>query len=216
MVSNRNSEVMTDSSNNDPRYKVGKVIERHSLDGMGHELESYWAGDAEISYSLRELADYFNRELLRSVLTDRTRQNISSDVETTYRLLTGDDVSRGDEIRVRKELERDGIDVEQLEQDFVTHQAIHTYLTKGRGVTREVETGDRIENARGTLDRLRSRLIAVTETTLTNLSETGPISLGSFDIFVDIHVHCADCGTHSSLSELLDDRGCDCEGERDD
>lgn len=203
---------MTESSGDTPRYKVGKIIERYSLEGMGSDLESRWSSGGSESYSLRELADYFNKEVLRSALADGERQQISSDIETTYQLLTGDEVSRGDSIRVQKGLERSGVDVAQLTEDFVTHQAIHTYLTKGRGVTKEVETGDRLQSARETINRLRSRLIAVTETTLSNLSKTEIITLGSFDIFIEINVHCTDCGTHSSISELLTDQGCECEG----
>ena len=203
---------MTDSSNENgaPRYKVGKVIERYSLDSMGSEREARWLGDGTDSHSLRELAAYFNEEVVRAAIAGTDRREVSSDIETLYHVLSGEDVSRAEQTRVRKELERDGIDVEQLEQDFVTHQAIHTYLTKGRAVQKETEPEDRLDNARQTINRLRSRLIAVSETTLDSLRQADAITLGSYDIFVEISVHCTDCGTHKNLFELLTDRGCDC------
>ncbi|MFD1588282.1 rod-determining factor RdfA [Halorientalis brevis] len=203
---------MTDSSEerDAPRYKVGKVIERYSLDGMGSELEARWLGDGRDSHSLRELATYFNEEVVRSAIADTDRREVSGDVENLYQVLTDDDVSRAEQTRVRKELERDGIDVEQLEQDFVTHQAVHTYLTKGREVAKETEPEDRLDNARQTINRLRSRLIAVSETTLDSLRQAGAITLGSYDIFVEISVHCTDCGTHKNFFEVLTDRGCEC------
>jgi len=206
---------MADSSDSDgtSRYKVGKVINRYSLDGMGRELEEYWVGDGGDSYSLRELAEHFNKELLRSALAGTAQHRFSGDTETIYRALTDEDVSRGEQTRVRKTLERGGVDVEQLQRDFVTHQAVYTYLTKGRGVEKRTEVGDRIESARQTINGLRGRLIAVVETTLSNLIETGTLTLGSFDIFVDINVHCTDCGVHKNLSDLLDDGGCECNSD---
>ena len=207
---------MEDTANSDggSRYKVGKVIDRYSLDGMGTELESDWVGDSGESHSLRELADSFNKEVLRSALAGTEQQRFSGDLETIYHALTDEGVSRGERTRVQKTLERDGVDVEQVQQDFVTHQAIHTYLTKGRGVEKDVETGDPIETARETINRLRGRLIAVAETTLSNLANTGALTLGSFDVFVDVTVHCTECGTHTNLFELLSDGGCECDTDQ--
>jgi len=201
---------MTDTDST-PRYKVGKVIQRYSLDEMAGELENRWIGAEREEHSLRELATYFNRELLRTVLAESDQQYRSGEVDTIYHSLTGDDVSRGEQTRIRKQLERAGIDIEQLQQDFVTHQAIHTFLTKGRAVEKETENEDPIKTASKTINRLRNRLIAVSETTLSRLSNADTITLGSFDILVDINVHCTDCGTHKPLSELLTDRGCECE-----
>jgi hypothetical protein len=198
-------------ANGGARYKVGKVIDQYSLTGMGDKLEARWTGDLPDSYSLRELAAYFNKEVLRVALADTDHQQFSGGIDHIYRLLTDDDVSSGDRTRIRNALERDGIDVEALTQDFVTHQAIHTYLTKGRNVQKEEETRNRVENTRGTINRLRSRLIAVSETTLTQLRESGKITLGDFDVLVDINVHCTDCETHRNLFELLTDRGCECD-----
>ena len=207
---------MADASdpNGSPRYKVGKVIDRYSLDGMGQQLEEYWLDDGTDAYSLRELADYFNKEVLRSVLAGTSQQRFSGDLEAIYRALTDDDVSRGEQTRVRKTLERDSVDVDQLQNDFVTHQAIHTYLTKGRGVEKGTETGDRIESAKQAINGLRGRLVAVVETTLSNLRETDTITLGSVDVLVKINVHCTDCGTHKTLTALLNDGGCECESEQ--
>lgn len=201
---------MSESSGATPRYKVGKVIERYGLDGIGEDLEAHWLGDGVDAYSLRDLAEYFNKAVLESALEESDRQQFGGEVETLYRLLT-DDVSSGDRTRAEKSLERNGIDVEALRSDFVTHQAIHTYLRKGRGVEKDADSGDPLESARETVNRLRSRLTAVTETSLSTLRDRGTISLGSFDVFVEVSVHCTDCGTHRSLGDLLAQGGCDCE-----
>ncbi|UHQ98988.1 hypothetical protein HYG81_24865 (plasmid) [Natrinema zhouii] len=207
---------MADSPNSGgtSRYKVGKVMNRYSLGGTGQKLEEYWVGDDRESYSLRELAEYFNKELLRSALAKTAQQRLDGDIDTIYRTLRDEDVSRGEQVHVRKTLEHDGVDVEQLQRDFVTHQAIHTYLTKGRGVEKGSEAGDRIESARQTINGLRGRLVAVVETTLSNLRKTDIFTLGSFDIFVEINVLCTDCGSHKNISKLLNDGGCECDSKK--
>jgi hypothetical protein len=193
------------------KYKVGKVIQRHSMDGMADELENRWTGENGEARSLRDLATYFNRELLKSVLAKNDKRYRRRDVAHIFESLTEDDVSPGERTRVRKQLERDGIDVEALEQEFVTHQAIHTFLTQGRGVTKDTEPGgDRLGRAKQTINSLRNRVIAVTETTITQLSKAEILTIGSFDIFVDLTVHCADCGTSISVSELFESKGCEC------
>lgn len=203
---------MTESadSNTEPRFKVGEVMDRYSLAGIGDQLEARWTGDYPESYSLRELAAYFNKEVLRVALTDTDHQ-FSGGIDHIYRLLTDDDVSSGDRTRLRNTLERDGLDVDNVKQNFVTHQAIHTYLTNGRGVQKDDRTPNRVENARETINRLQSRLIAVSETTLTQLRKSGFISLGEFDVLVDISIHCADCETHKNVFELVAARGCECD-----
>jgi len=201
---------MTDHPNT-PKYKVGRVIQRHSMDGMADELENRWTGENGESRSLRELATFFNTELLESVLSKNGQRYRRREVAHIFESLTGDDVSPGERTRVRKQLERDGIDVEALEQEFVTHQAVHTFLTKGRGVTKDTEPGgDRLEQAKQTINSLRNRVIAVTETTITQLSKAEILTIGSFDVFVDLTVHCADCGTTISVSELFESTGCEC------
>ncbi len=194
-----------------PTYKVGKVIQRRSLHDMARELEKRWTGQKREAQSLRELATYFNKELLRSVLGESDQQYRRGEIDHIFEGLTRDNVSVGEQTRIRKQLERSGIDVESLQKDFVTHQAIHTYLTKGRDVTKDTGSADRVKQGSETINRLRSRLNAVTETTLTQLAENDAVTLGSCNVIVDVNVHCTDCGTTKSVSELLDDGGCDCE-----
>ncbi|WP_336000400.1 rod-determining factor RdfA [Halorientalis halophila] len=192
-------------------YKVGKVIERYDLTGMGERLERRWLGADGESHSLRELAEEFNLAVLRAALEERGERPLDGEVETTYRALADEDTSSGDRTQVRRALERDGIDVEQLERDFVTHQAIHTYLTKGRGVQKKNDGTDRVASIRETIQRLQSRLSAVTETSLTRLRDADVITLGEFEVLVTVDVVCRDCGAHRSIADLLDEQGCDCE-----
>lgn len=201
----------------DRRSKVGRLIGTYDLDGMTEKLEARWTGDGETRSSLRELADYFNRQLLRETMIEAGMDPLQGEVENVYRLLT-DDVSAGVQTQTRKSLEREGVDVEQIERDFVSHQAIHTYLTKYRGVQKE-EDGtdeDQVEKAGQTVQRLKNRLSAVTKNTLETLQRTDRISLGDFTVSVDVRVFCQDCGEQYDVRDLLaaGHCGCDCEQER--
>ncbi|WP_440009481.1 rod-determining factor RdfA [Halomicrococcus sp. SG-WS-1] len=200
------------SENSGTRSKVQRVIDEYELAGMGEQLEAYWTGDDEEEYSLRELADVFNRAVLRAALDRAGASPLEGEVENTHRLLTDDSVSSGVRTETRNALARDGVAVEELEDDFVTHQAIHTYLTKHRGVSYEssADETDQVEKSAETIQRLRTRTAAVTETTLENLETTDRITLGDFDVIVDVRVLCDTCGRSYTVDEILEDGGCGC------
>ena len=193
--------------------KVARVLEEYDLTELGDELERRWTGEIEPQYSLRQLADFLNQELLRAAMERADVQSLDGEVENTYRLLTDEDVSRGMRTQTRKTLERDGVDIDRLRRDFVSHQAVHTYLTKYRGVTlpEEVSEEDPVEKAAAAIQRLKSRTVAVTGTTLERLESTDRVTLGQFDVLVDIRIVCEDCGAHLPITELFEEGGCRCE-----
>ncbi len=73
--------------------------------------------------------------------------------------------------------------MDDLQKNFVSHQAIHTYLTKYRGVTQDKQTDeDRIQKGLDTIQRLRAGRRAVfgvgdLVTTLIGYSITGVTDL---------------------------------------
>ena len=193
--------------------KVGRVIQEYGLEGVGEELEHRWVAEEE-QQSLRELAEWFNQQVLRMAMREANEDPLEGEVENTYRLLTNDDVTEGTRIQTRKTLERDGIDVDDLENDFVSHQAIHTYLTKYRDVeypTEEMDEEDQIAKIEDTIQRLKNRTKAVTESTLERLVRNDNLALGTFEASVEIRVTCEDCGTYVRIEELLARGGCDCD-----
>lgn len=192
--------------------KVGRLIVEYDLNGMGAELADAWLGVDGDRTSLRDLAEQFNERLVAAALAEADVDVLEGEAENTYRLLTDDDVSSGVRTRTRRSLEREGVDVERLRRDFVSHQAVHTYLTEFRGVERAEETdADRAEKAVGTVQRLESRVAAVTEKTARGLRDADNFTLGSFDVLIDVRVFCEDCGTQYDAVELFQGGGCDCE-----
>ena len=194
--------------------KVDRLLTEYSLPGMDEQLIASWTGDADERRSLRDLAEYFNRELLRAAMAEAGMTTLDGEVANTYRLLTAEDVSTGVRTQAETTLERNGIDPQRLRTDFVSHQAIHTYLTKQRGVEHPSKpVGDRAGKTERTIRRLGSRLVAVAEKRLRSLRDAGTITLGTFSVLVDVRVVCEDCGTHTDVPTLLGDGGCDCDTE---
>lgn len=192
------------------RGKVLRLIEEYGLDGMGDRLERRWTASGDERMSLRDLADEFNRELLQTSMKEAGMQPLDGNVENLYRLLTDDGVSGADRTRAERRLSREGVDVEKLSQEFVTYQAIRTYLTDHRGVSYTADTGSQSESEKERIQRLRGRVRTVTDSKLEQLRQNGDVDLGSFRTLVEVNVLCEDCGTQYDVETLLDEGCCDC------
>lgn len=190
--------------------KLDRVIEEYDLDGLAVDLERLWAGDGDRSLSTRELAAHVNQRILEASMREAGMRPLDGEVENRYRLLTDDDVSTGARIQARRDLERRGVDVERVTDDFVSHQTVYKYLTEERGVEYEREVGDQRERARGTVRRMTSRTEAIARSALERLRDTDRLALGSFDVFLDLRVRCTDCGNAYDLADLLEANGCEC------
>lgn len=193
--------------------KVARLIEEYGLgQQFGDQLEARWTADGDERDSLRTLADRFNRRLLEAAAADAGLSTVDGESANLYRLLTDDDVSRGNRTEARRRLEQAGVDVDQLEGDFVSYQAIRSYLTEYRNAEytdeREQARPDRVVQ---TLQRLTERVRSVADRSLTQLRDTGRLTLGEFRLFVDVSVLCEDCGSQYSVVELIRRGGCDCE-----
>lgn len=202
---------MTDTTDNRPSSKVARLISEYDLDGLGDELEVRWTGDGVERTSLRDLADYFNEQLLERVLIDAGLSALDSDVASTYRNLTDEDVSTGIRTDARTRLENNGVDLDSLESDFVSYQAIRSYLTEYRDAEyRRLSDEEKVEKDLQSIQRLMTRTLSVTEERIEKLSQTDRIDAGSFEVLLDVQVLCGECGRQYAISEFLDERGCDC------
>lgn len=192
------------------RYKVSRIAEKYGLTNLEDELVKLWTQEDDRA-SLRDLATYFNERVLQTAVENAGINALEGEVENMYQLLTDDEVSRGVKTETRKKLERHGIDVEELESDFVTYQAIRTYLKDGRDVEYERGTdAERTENVGQSITRLQNRTITVTEEKLSHLEQTNRIELGEFRVLLDLHIFCEDCGSQYKVGEVLEQGGCQC------
>lgn len=191
--------------------KVNRLIETYELHGLGGELERLWTADgSEKRKSLRELATVFNRRLVESAMVDAGMQSLDGEVENIYRLLTDDRVTSADRTRTRRRLERDGVDVDALQADFVSYQAIRTYLTDYRDAS-YTKNAESTKSIKETIQQLRSRITEVTESKLSRLAKRDELIPGDFRVIVDVRAVCEHCGTQTDVIALIDDGGCDCQ-----
>ncbi|WP_276259593.1 rod-determining factor RdfA [Haloglomus litoreum] len=192
------------------RSKVERVIAEYGLEGLGDELERRWLGEGREQQSLRDLADHFNERLLRRAMTVAGADPLQGESENLYRILTDDDVTQGMRTQARRSLEEAGVDPDALLEDFVSHQAIHTYLRKYRKVEQETPDDQR-EKRLEAIQRLESRLDAVTTRNVENLHATGRLDIGEFDVLTNVRIVCRDCGQQYSPAELFEQGGCECD-----
>lgn len=192
------------------RLKMIRLIDEYDLDDLGAELEQQWTADPDERSSLRELADYVNRELLAAALRDAGAEPLSSEIETLYSVLTAER-SDAERTRVRRRLQREGVDVEQLERDFVTYQAVRAYLRDHRGVE---YTGAESSNAEADIEsirRLRGRTSAVLESKVEKLRSSDAVTIGEFRTIVTASIVCEECGGRYEFDDLVERGGCDCD-----
>lgn len=192
--------------------KVGRVIGEFELSELNDELAARRTGETGDPESLRDLVDYFNREVLRSAIASADVDPLDGEVANQYRLLT-DDVTEGTRLRVRRRLEREGVDVEAVEAGFVSNPTIGRHLEECLGVEKTRESKDRIHSAKERIFKMQSRAEAVVENTLEGLASAGLLSAGNLAVTVDVQVTCGDCGAHAGAGPFVDRGGCDCDSE---
>lgn len=190
--------------------KVGRVSRRYEVADVVDEIGTLWTRD-DGRYSLRELAGYFNRRILRSAMEAAGMSPLDGEVENVYRLLTAEEISAGNRVQARNRLRERGVDVDDVESDFVSYQTINRHLKRCLGI-RESPRSDGLD-AEDALQRIRAlqhRTTAVTRKSLGQLRKDDGIGLGACDVLVDINVVCTDCGTVVELQSVLEGEGCEC------
>lgn len=192
------------------RYKVPRVLDRHGVPEVGDDLVRRWRGDGVERQSLRELARYTNRRLVAGAMSAAGADPLDGEAANLHRLLVDDDVSEGVRTEARRRLERDGVDVDRLERDFVSYQAVRTYLREARDVEPADPSGDPVDRAADQLARLMDRTTAVARERIDRLAESGDLDAGEPRVLLDLRVFCEACGQQFDVVEFLERGGCDC------
>lgn len=188
--------------------KVGRVANRWGLD-VDHDLvERRTREDGHAS--LRDLAAYFNRRVLRAAMEASGMAPLDGEAENAYRLLTDDDVSGASRTRARRRLERAGVDLEAVRADFVSHPTVGKHLRECLEVT-EPADDDPVSTARERVAKMQSRSEAVVSNAVEGLVDGGAVAGGDLTVVVDARVVCETCGGQYPVETFLDRGGCDCE-----
>lgn len=194
--------------------KVNNLIKKYGLSQMEDYLVSSWLGESREKYSLRRLSREFNKSIVKSALKSAGMEPLDQDVESIVGILKDTTASSGVKTQMRNRLDNNGINPQELEDDFVSHQAIHTYLTKYLGVelpSNKQSSDSRRKSAEKTVQRLQGRSQAVLESTMDSLNDSNDISICDYDIFVDMTIRCKECGDSYGVDQLLQNGACSCE-----
>lgn len=202
---------MSDAGNSgSTQSKIERVTESYGLDGLADDIERRWVGDGTETQSTRELATYFNKRVLAAAIDDSSVALVTENVRDIYEALT-DETADHDTTLVKSRLRRGGVDISDVQDDFISHQTVYRYLTKNRGVKQASPSeSDRLENSLNRIQQLQGRMTAVTKQTVDSLAANDIVSIGSFDILTDIQVFCQDCGRSYDFTTFLERKRCDC------
>jgi hypothetical protein len=185
--------------------KIERNIDKYGLSGLNEEIRRQRQQGA----SLRDLAAYINQRILETVLRD-VNESIVGDVESIYETLRGDEVSVGRRAELSSRLTRHGVPMEEIEDDFVSHQTVSTYLSDCLEMETSRQQQITTEEAITTIEWAEARGTAVIDRTLTRLHEADKITTAVDDVSCSHLVTCAECGTAYRLYEFIDQGGCDC------
>lgn len=196
--------------------KVGFLIDEYDLTGIGTELEERWTR-ADGGDSIRELAEYFNRQVLLAVMQEAGSDPLKSELDAIYSAASGDRDAPTLEIEVRERLDQFGLDLDEISDRLVSHQTIYNYLTDHREVTydREIDPEEQLAAVNESVQKMKNRLSAVAASNVDSFSRAGIVSIGSFDVSSEVYVYCSDCGSRFSFEELVDGKGCGCDPSTD-
>jgi hypothetical protein len=195
-------------SNGGRRTKVARVIDEYELTGMGAQLEAAWTGEAGERTSLRDLAGEFNEAVLEAAIREAGAAPLEFEVSGAYETLSSG--TEADATRAKRRLEREDVDADAVESDFVTHQAVYTYLKRDRDASLPADDGDHRERKVESIEKLQGRLAAVTESALSSLAGSDELDRDDYDVLVNVRTVCPDCGADRPIGELVRKGGCGC------
>jgi len=183
--------------------KIESTIKELDLEPVISELiEQRKAGE-----SLRALRDYYNLQVIDTVLGD-AGGSILTDTDTVYQALTGNIDSAGDRIEVEHTLADMGVDVDSLKQRLISHETLRKYL-KSKNIIPDEHTDSVTETSvRETVAWAKSREEAIIQRKLEQLRRADKISFDEIDIDTAVTITCSGSGESYPLSEFIDRGGC--------
>lgn len=201
----------------DPDPREGRAVEEACGCKVGRSAAKYGADDLDRALrrrraegaSLRDLESFVNARLLGAAV-DATDATVAGDPASIYAALTDDGVSTDRRVRVQDRLADVGLDLDELEADFVSYQTVRTHLRDCLGMDTGRSGVETVEEGRGVVERVRDRDREIIERTLARLRRRGALGIGDVTVTVAVTVECGQCGRSHRLRDLLDEGGCDC------
>lgn len=188
--------------------KVGRGIRKYGCSGLNDRLvQEYRDADA----SLRDLERVINEEFTIAALEDAGSPTDRDPAALTAVLRADDDSTRREKARLETQLEQAGVDVEELEQDYVSFRTVKTHLNEHLNVDTSRTETITVDSAAGIIEWAETRCVSVIERTIERLSNADEATIGEeFTVSISLRITCYDCSTTLTITEFLDGEGCDC------
>lgn len=193
------------SKKNAEGTKICSIINKYALEELNQQLcDRHASGD-----SLRGLADFVNKRILKAAI-DQADAYLVAETDSIYKIFTDDDISSGRRTEMESKLENEGVDVETVRDDFVSHQTVKKHLNQELNVDTSRKTDFDQTDARSRIEWSKSRHEAVIENTLSQLQAVDEIPDTDFMVFSSVHVTCEECDDTFTVHGFIENGGCDC------
>lgn len=188
--------------------KLDRKADEYNLPDLNEEL---FIRHQEKGASLRDLETFVNTRILESVMKE-TDIVLLDGAESVYHQLTNDDIGQGKRAEIKSRLEQAGININKVQDDFVTYQTVRKHLQVALNVDTGKQEAFDTADAESRVHRLQSRCEAVIAQTLEQLRRRGNLETGDLDLVLSIRITCESCGHSYRLRELIDSGQCHCGG----
>lgn len=174
---------------------------------MNDRFLHYWKGDSAQRKGYRKLAEWFNITILRREMDRVGISTLGDEAKAKYERLEGDDETTAAE--VREMVSSAGVDMDQLEHDFVSYAVIRTHLKKCLDAKREKKDNKWEQKA---LQITREHSKDKAADAVRSLINKGEIKAGGdVDLHVDFRIECEECNTRVPLDRAIErEKVCEC------
>jgi hypothetical protein len=203
------SEIMSENGD-EPCCKITRVARAHHI----RDVDTKLLQQREQGASLRELAIFFNKQVLSNAL-DRATQEVIGDAETIYEVLMDEDTDRAREAELRSKLARYNVDIDDVQRDFISHQTVRNHLNGCREIDTERESTLTIEGGQKTIEWAQARSEGVIEQTIERLRNAGEVADTQTEVTQSVRVACSACGQSYRIDAFLEQGGCSCHPDSD-
>ena len=175
------------SENGDePCCKITRVAQAYHI----RDVDTKLLQQREQGASLRELAIFFNKQILSKAL-GRATQEVIGDAETIYEVLMDDDTDRARQAELRSKLARYNVDIDDVQQDFISHQTVRNHLNGCREIDTGRESTFDLEAGQKTIEWAQARSEGVIEQTIERLRNAGEVADTQTEVTQSVRVACS-------------------------
>ncbi|WP_435348587.1 rod-determining factor RdfA [Haloarchaeobius sp. HRN-SO-5] len=194
--------------NPDYGCKVCRVLDERGLHHYDDRLLSEWRGENGRRKGYRQLARWLNVTLLRREMDEVGLPTLGDEAASKYERLQGDDANA---LEVANMLEREGVNVDSLQADFVSYGVVRTHITDCLDATYEPDAPTDWEP--DAIDIARDHANEKVEQAVRSLVGKGELDVGdSIAVHLDVELECEECQTRVPLRRALRrGRVCHCE-----